>query len=140
MTNIVTLGLGSTPSGVILLGYHWGGVTPPVEEDSVSGGWLSPEQARAVLRKIHRRRSEKARRAEELQAAIEEAERAEESGSPDPAAPIRQIIERDTGTLVPMLGTLQDALNQLAWMDQQVAALNQRRMDDAVAVLLLTEV
>jgi hypothetical protein len=122
--------------------YFRGGTESPPEdeEESVSGGWLSPEQARAVLRKIHRRRSEKAQRAEELQAAIEEAQRAEESGSPDPAAPVREIIERDTGRLLPMLGTLTDVLNQLAWMDQQVAALNQRRMDDAAVVLLLTEV
>ena len=41
--------------------------------------------------------------------------------------------------LLPMLGDLQAALDQLAYIDQQVAALNTRRMDDAVAVLLLTE-
>jgi hypothetical protein len=134
MTNIVTLGLGSTPSGVILLGYHWADAPAP-EEDSVSGGWISPEQARAVIRKIRRGRAEKARRAEEIQEAIEAAVET------DDITPVREIIERDTGmVLLPMLGDLQAALDQLAYIDQQVAALNTRRLDDAVAVLLLTEI
>jgi hypothetical protein len=134
--NIVTLGLGSTPSGIILLGYHWGDTPPPApEEESVSGGWLSPEQARAVIRTIRRRRADKARRAEEIQAAIETAVET------DDITPVREIIERDTGAiLLPMLGDLQAALDQLAFIDQQVATIAQRRMDDAVAVLLLTEV
>jgi hypothetical protein len=132
--NIVTLGLGSTPSGVILLGYHWGDTPPAPDDESVSGGWISPEQARAVIRKIRRGRAEKARRAEEIQEAIEAAVET------DDITPVRDIIERDTGmVLLPMLGDLQAALDQLAFIDQQVATIAQRRMDDAAAVLLLTE-
>lgn len=121
---------------------HWDAETA-AEEESVSGGWLSPEQARAVLRKIHRRRSEKAKRAEELQAAIEEARQAELDGaSPEQAvAPVLEIVERDTGVLfLPILASLEDALSQLGMIDQQIAALNQRRIDDAAAVLLLMDI
>jgi len=104
------------------------------EDEGIQGGGISPEQARSVIRKIKRGRAEKARRAEEIQEAIEAAVET------DDITPVREIIERDTGmVLLPMLGDLQAALDQLAYIDQQVAALNTRRMDDAVAVLLLTE-
>lgn len=136
MTSIATLGF--TPGNivnVVLLGFGAAGEVPePEEQEGVSGGWLSPEQARAVLRKIHRKRAEKARRAEELEAAIEEAE---ETGNPEP---VRKIIERDTGPIVLAVQSLQAALAQMALIDQQFAAINQRRMDDAAVVLLLTEI
>lgn len=143
MTSIATLGFSpGAIKNIVWFGFGGsdGAPEPPPAAEGVSGGWLSPEQARAVLRKIHRRRADKARRAEELQAAIEAAERAEEAGEPDPIAPVREIVERDTGAILMTLGTLQDALEQLAWIDQQIAAVNQRRMDDAAAILLLTEI
>lgn len=112
------------------------------DDESISGGWLSPEQARAVLRKIHRRRAEKARRADEIDAAIAEAEAAEREGV-EPAeaiAPVLRIVERDTGAIMlPALASLSEALERISAIDQQIAAMNQRRMDDAVAVMLLTE-
>ncbi len=122
---------------------HWDAETAAEETESVSGGWLSPEQARAVLRKIHRKRAEKAKRVEELTNAINEAKQAELNGaSPSEAiSPVLEIVERDTGLLMlPMLASLEDALSQLGMIDQQIAALNQRRMDDAAAVLLLMDI
>lgn len=145
MTAIATLGF--SPGGIsniVLLGFGATGDAPPPQPDeSVSGGWLSPEQARAVLRKIHRKRAEKAKRAEELTNAINEAKQAELNGaSPSEAiSPVLEIVERDTGLLMlPMLASLEDALSQLGMIDQQIAALNQRRMDDAAAVLLLMDI
>ena len=142
MTAIATLGFGTPGSiaNVVLLGFGATGyVPPPDEEEAVSGGWLSPEQARSVMRKIQRTRSERARRAEELQSAIQAAQQSTES--PEKAVePLRRIIERDTGAIMlPALYDLQDAINQLAQIDQQIAMLNMRRMDDAAAMLLLTE-
>lgn len=119
------------------------GVAPEPEDDAVTGGWLSPEQARAVLRKVHRRRADKARRAEELHAAIEEAREAELAGAePSEAiAPVLRIVERDTGAIMlPALASLSEALERMAAIDQQIAAMNIRRTDDAVAVMLLMEI
>lgn len=140
MTAIATLGFGGSITNVVLLGFGATGYVPPPEPDeAVSGGWLSPEQARAVMRKIQRTRSERARRAEELQAAIQTAQQS--TDEPQKAIePLRRIIERDTGAIMlPALYDLQDAINQLAQIDQQIAMLNMRRMDDAAAMLLLTE-
>jgi hypothetical protein len=136
MTNIVTLGLGSTPSGVILLGYHWA-ATPPAQTPNYDA-----EAARVYLRSKQRSKAEKAKRLAELNDAIKEAEEATAEGAEvsEAIAPVREIIERETGViLLPSLLDLEDALNQLAMIDQQIGAINQKRMDDAVAVLLLTE-
>lgn len=118
----------------------WSFAAIAAEDEGLPGGGISPEQARAVIRKIQRGRAEKARRAEEIRDAVNEAVRSE-AGPSEAIEPLVKIIERDIGRpiLFPVLGDLQAALDQLAYIDQQVAALNIRRMDDAVAVLLLTE-
>ena len=112
------------------------------EDETLTGGFLTAEQARAVIRKIKRTRSEKARRAAEIDEAIQEAKALEMAGQPAAKAiqPVKRVIERDTGAIMlPALLSLQDALNRMAWIDQQVAMLNTRRMDDAAAVLLLMD-
>lgn len=142
MHSILTLGLGpqGSTAEILLLGLEPAAVT---EEDINQGGWLSPEQARAVIRKVKRRRSEKAKRAEELRDKVVAAEEAVEEGTPLPEAiePVREVLERDTGPfLLDMMGDLYHVLAQLEAIDDQLAAVNRRRMDEDAAVLLLTDI
>lgn len=135
--NIVTLGLGTTPSGVILLGYHWGDTPPPTPTPTPSGG-DDIEAARVFFRSRKRSQEEKARRLAELKAAIEAAEQSE--STPDEAiAPVVEILEREYNLFLPSMDDLTEALAMLGRIDQQIAALNDRRLYDAAAVLLLTE-
>lgn len=139
MTNIVTIGLGSTPSGVILLGYHWGGVAPEPEAASPQGGDDAIAAAAVWFRQKKRTEAERSRRLAELNAAIAEAE---QSGADpnDAIAPVVEILEREYRLSLPSMDDLDAALSLLGRIDQQIAALHARRLQDAAAVLLLMEI
>lgn len=106
------------------------------------GGWLSPEQARKALRKVQRARERREERRRELEEAYYEAEQLEAEGAAPAVAvePVKQVIESDLD--MPILldtGSLDVMLAQLAEIDQQWRALNQRRADDLAAAVLLLD-
>lgn len=120
-------------------------VPPPATTDPGLGGdeqdgrtRLSKEEIRAFLRARKRKADEKAARLAELQAAIDQAVESEAEPAVAVAA-VKEIIARDVGGFEIPAADLQAMLGYLAQIDQQVAALMQRRAWDAAAILLLTE-
>ena len=138
MTSIATLGFGSpgTIAGVVLFGFVGGGTTPtPTSIDSFA---MSEREIRDYLRKRARRQHETAQRLAEIDAAIEAAEQADADPN-DAIAPLKAIIERETGRFAIPASDLRDMLDYLGGLDQQIAAMLSKRDQDAAAILLLTE-